>query len=98
MKNEMNTNPFRDPLRALKAMVVADTELIRASDPLLGAALNVTPLTADFGPLGKPGTATRDNKGRGLAYRAARKIYRALKDIKGFQPILERVRAEIRRY
>ena len=95
----MEPNSHRDPDKALRALMAADIQLIYACDPRLAADLDVSPPqvnTADdltnFATLGASGGR------KGLAYRAARRIYRKLKEWKLLQPIAERVRDEVRRH
>jgi len=92
----MNTNPYLDPAKTLRAMVLAGSELIYARDPALGAVLDVAPPAVEAGE--SPSyvyAAAGASSQRGMAYRAARKVYRELKSAKVLQPLLERVRHEI---
>jgi hypothetical protein len=91
----METNSFRDPSKIMKALVAASAELIHARDPELGAALDVPPPSVN--PTESPTHFVIAGDGRGLAYRAARKFYRKLKHMQSLQPILEKVRDEVRR-
>ena len=77
-------------------MIAAASDSIRARDQELGVALDVTPPAVDaawspsheYVPAGSA-------KQHGIAYRAARKVYRKLKTTKFLQPLLERIRQEI---
>lgn len=91
----MGTKPssFPDPTKVMEALVAASTELIYARDPVLGAALDVPPPLLD--PVDRPTHVVSSGDSRGLAYRAARKVYRKLKHVGSLQPILQRVRHEI---
>jgi hypothetical protein len=91
-------NSIRDPEQVLRALVAADVQGIYARDLGLAAELDVSPPPVDPDENlvhRAPFSPSADS--RGLAYRAARKIYRKLKHWKSLLPILEKVRDEIRR-
>jgi len=77
-------------------MVEAGTEVIRARDPGLAAALDVSPPPVDpYESMSHVSVVATSAGGRGIAYLAARKVYRRLKSVKFLQSILARVRHEI---
>ena len=94
----MGRDFIRDPKETLRALVAADVRFIYARDPGLAAGLDVSPPAVepldDLMRVASPGAS---GERRGLAYRAARKIYRTLKHWNALQPILEGVRNEVRR-
>jgi len=85
---------FRRPNEILGNLVAANLELIYARDAELGKVLDVAPPPVDV-PYTPPPPQLRPGDSRGLTYRAARKIYRKLKNNQQLKPILERVRHEL---
>ncbi len=94
----MGRDSIRDPEETLRALVAADVQFIYARDLGLAAELDVSPPAVesadDLMSVATPGASVER---RGLAYRAARKIYRTMKHWNALQPVLERVRDEVRR-
>jgi hypothetical protein len=90
----MDYEPFRRPNQVLDKLVAAGIELVYARDSELAAALDVSPPSLE-GSDDRALAQIRSTQGRGITYRAARKLYRNLKDNKQLRPLLERVRHEI---
>lgn len=86
------SDAFRRPNEVLRKLIAANVELIYARDAALGKGLDVPLPTVDL-PDTPPQRRHGDN--RGFAYRAARKVYRKLKDNQQLKPLLERVRHEV---
>jgi hypothetical protein len=93
----LKSRAFEPPTEILDKLVSAGVELIYARDSVLGATLDVPPPSVDIGagPIGNALDAAPGEK-RGLAYRAARKIYRHLKRVEALQPILEELKQRVR--
>ena len=87
----MRSETLENPREVLERLVAAGVEVIRARDFGVAAALDVAPPSIE----GTHQPAPRSTEGRGLAYRAARKVYRKLKDNQQLRPLLDRVRHEI---
>lgn len=90
----MSSKLFRNPADELANLVASETEAIRSRDPILATALDVAP------PSGKKVSATATAAPpvpgwKNLAYRGVRKIYRLLKGISAFRPLLETLRFTI---
>ncbi len=90
----MSSEPFRHPDQVLDRLVAAGVELIYSRDGAVAAALDVAPPSVEVTHQPLP-TQIRSTAGRGIAYRAARKVYRKLKDNQQLRPLLDRVRHEI---
>ena len=77
--------------------MAASVELVHVRDSALGAVLDVPPPSVD--PVLNP--ATQSASGvfgdmKGLAYRGARKVYRSLKRVESLQPMLAKLRDQVR--
>lgn len=94
----MRSATFRQPNEVLNKLVAASVELIHVRDSALGAVLDVPPPSVE--PEHHPASliATGFFKDmRSLAYRGARKIYRSLKRVEPLQPVLVKLRDQVRR-
>ncbi len=91
----MSAADFRDPNTLLEPNVRAGIELVYASDPRLGATLDVPP--PSIGPTQASAIVPVIQGTRNFAFRAARKAYRMLKRVKPLEPVLQRTRDRIRR-
>jgi hypothetical protein len=89
---------FRQPSETLNKLVAAGVELVHVRDATLGAELDVPPPPIE--PVRQPASLIATELAhdvRGLAYRGARKAYRALKRVEPLQPLLQKLRDRIRR-
>jgi hypothetical protein len=93
----MERKSFHDSEKLLRVGIAAARERICARDPELASALDVPPPINPSDDTASQGTGSASGDGRGVAYRAARKIYRALKHLELLWPILEKARNEVRR-
>lgn len=89
----MNSEPFRHADQVLERLVAAGVELMHARDSALASALDVPPPSVER--THQPPPQIRSTARRGIAYRAARKVYRKLKDNQQLRPLLDKVRHEI---
>ena len=93
----MNSNTLRRPNQVLSELVAASVELVYVRDSALGTALNVPPPSVELAHAPESPIATGIFKDmKGLAYRGARKVYRTLKSVEPLQPMLAKLRDQVR--
>lgn len=93
----MNSNTLRRPDQVLSELVAASVELVYVRDSALGTALNVPPPSVELAHARESPVATGIFKDmKGLAYRGARKVYRSLQQVEPLQPVLAKLRDQVR--
>jgi hypothetical protein len=93
MKSETRIAPFRQPNEVLNKLIAAGMELVHLRDSALAVVLDVSPPSLE--PVSVPASGVSENV-RGMAYRGTRKIYRSLKRVEFLQPLLEKLRDNVR--
>ncbi len=93
----MNSNTLGRPNQVLSKLVTASVELMHIRDSALATVLNVAPPSVDPAErAGSPIAAGVFKDMKGLAYRGARKVYRTLKSVESLQPMLSKLRDQLR--